>query len=791
MQAPPTDQKNGSDLVAALNTPHAKTFLQSITKHMLVSETDVNGIITDVNPLFRAVSGYSRKDLLGKTHKIINSGIVPSEPWARIWKDLKAGKTWHGEICNRAKNGYLYWVDGLILPILDNAGKIVGYMSMQSDVTEKKQKHVELVKHMEAVNQVHCMAEFDLDGKLITANNNFLKLFGYELDELVGQHHRILLDVESINEAEHASFWDHVKVGEITGIYKRRAKSGKEVWVHAVFSPLFDSQGTIDRIIKFATDVTQQVESKKSLENEQARLATLISSNNIGTWELDHPTGKRRYNHYWASMLGYDDDEVKDLAAEQLKSLVHPDDLHKYLMVEGEPVGLINGLTDSVQDTFRIKHKNGQWRSVQARAAVVARPSNGEIHIYGTHIDVTHLEEARQAAEVASRAKDSFLATMSHELRTPMNAILGFGQILQKDDKSSPRQKQCTEQILKAGQHLLALINDVLDLAKISSGSLVLNNEPVSLSKILKECKDYIAPLAQKRNITLSVAEQDEHQIFADPLRVKQILLNVLSNAVKYNRENGKISIEVLQPAAELLQIRVTDTGEGIPPERLPEIFKPFNRLNAENSNIEGTGIGLSITKELALKMNGNIGLESTVGVGTTVWINLPTRDTTSVAQADQTSGSQAAAQLDVQAPGQESSEPRRKTKILCVDDNAANLSLLEMLLEDDYDLTCALTPYHGLSLANANPPDLILLDINMPGMSGFDVLRVLQLTPHLAKIPVIAVSASALESDIAKGKAAGFFDYITKPIDQLSFTNKIAQLIGGWAQGKIVNNAQ
>jgi len=262
-------------------------------------------------------------------------------------------------------------------------------------------------------------------------------------------------------------------------------------------------------------------------------------------------------------------------------------------------------------------------------------------------------------------------------------------------------------------------------------------------------------------------------------------MLNLLSNAVKYNRENGKISIEVLAPNADLLQIRVTDTGEGIPPERLPEIFKPFNRLNAENSNIEGTGIGLSITRELVLKMNGDIGLESTPGVGTTVWVNLPTRDTTIATQTDQSAGDPSAVQIDSQASGQASLEPSKKAKILCVDDNAANLSLLEMLLEDDYDLTCALTPYQGLTLANANPPDLILLDINMPGMSGLDVLRVLQLTPHLAKIPVIAVSASALESDIAKGKAAGFFDYITKPIDQLSFTNNIAQLIGGWTQGK------
>jgi PAS domain S-box-containing protein len=782
MQEPPSDQANANASLAKLNTTDTKTFLTSITKHMLVSETNVNGIITEVNPLFRAVSGYSKKDLLGKTHKIINSGIEPAEPWSKIWKGLAAGKSWHGEICNRAKNGYFYWVDGLLLPILDNAGQIVSYMSIQSDVTEKKQKYVELVKHMQAVDLVQCMAEFDLDGNLITANKNFLQLFGYELDELVGEHHRILRDTENINETEYTAFWDELKsAGQVAGTYKRRSKSGKVVWVHAIYSPMVDSQGSLDRIIKFATDVTQQIESKKALENEQARLATLISSNNIGTWELNHPTGTRSYNRYWASMLGLEEDEVKDLTSDQLKNIVHPDDLHKYLMVEGDPIGLINGLTDNVQEIFRMKHKNGRWRSVQARAAVVARPSNGEIHIYGTHIDVTHLEEARQAAEVASRAKDSFLATMSHELRTPMNAILGFGQILQKDDKSSPRQKQCTEQIMKAGQHLLALINDVLDLAKISSGTLVLNNESVSLNKVLKECRDYIEPLAQKRNITLKSAEQDEHTLYADPLRVKQILLNLLSNAVKYNRENGKISIEVLAPNADLLQIRVTDTGEGIPPERLPEIFKPFNRLNAENSNIEGTGIGLSITRELVLKMNGDIGLESTLGVGTTVWVNLPTRDTTIATQTDQPAGGQSTVQIDSQA----SIEPGKKAKILCVDDNAANLSLLEMLLEDDYDLTCALTPYQGLTLANANPPDLILLDINMPGMSGFDVLRVLQLTPHLAKIPVIAVSASALESDIAKGKAAGFFDYITKPIDQLSFTNNISQLIGGWTQGK------
>lgn len=386
------------------------------------------------------------------------------------------------------------------------------------------------------------------------------------------------------------------------------------------------------------------------------------------------------------------------------------------------------------------------------------------------------LTEAREMAEAASRSKDQFLTTMSHELRTPMNAILGFGQMLQIDSDLNEDQQDSVHEILKAGRHLLHLINDVLDLAKISADQLEISLEPVDLDDVLKECESLIRPLAQQRQISLSLPAQGLLMVTADRVRLKQVLLNLLSNAVKYNRDGGRIEVQTETASDNRLRIKVIDTGHGIAPEQLPHLFEPFNRLGAEASGIEGTGVGLSITRKLVEKMDGLAGATSELGVGSRFWVDLPLAET------------RGAVASDTVRPAEDAQAPQAHYRLLCIDDNPVNLKLMSRMLgrKGCYKLENAHTPELGIELALNNPPDLVLLDINMPGMDGYKVLKVFQSSPQMLGIPVVAVTANAMPRDIERGLRAGFTAYVSKPItdvevflrtvqDSLSSANPLA----------------
>jgi hypothetical protein len=366
------------------------------------------------------------------------------------------------------------------------------------------------------------------------------------------------------------------------------------------------------------------------------------------------------------------------------------------------------------------------------------------------------LVQARESAERANHAKSAFLSSMSHELRTPMNAILGFSQMLEYDSALNADQLDNVHEILKGGRHLLALINEVLDLAKIESGRIDLSLEPVDLACLAEDCRQLIQPLAAVRQIALRLEVPPETTVRADRTRLKQVLLNLLSNAIKYNREGGEIHLGVLDANSEHLRITVTDSGAGIAPERMAELFQPFSRLVGDNSEIEGTGIGLTITRQLVELMGGQVGVDSQIGVGSVFWIELPI-DVSSALDASQVMGAAAPPDASVQ-----------QYRVLCIDDNPVNLKLIAQMLglRQHIHLVTAHAPDLGIDLALAHRPDLILLDINMPGMDGYQVLKVIKADARLKSVPVIAVTANAMPRDIERGLTAGFIDYLTKPID-------------------------
>jgi PAS domain S-box-containing protein len=388
------------------------------------------------------------------------------------------------------------------------------------------------------------------------------------------------------------------------------------------------------------------------------------------------------------------------------------------------------------------------------------------------------LERAKAAAEKANLAKSDFLSSMSHELRSPLNAILGFAQLLNSDSPPpTPSQTDSIDQILHAGWYLLELINEILDLAQVESGKLALSLEPTSLAEVMLECQAMIEPQGQKLGIKMIFPQSEvPYFVYADRTRLKQVLINLLSNAIKYNQANGTVVVDCAASTPERVRVSVRDTGAGLPADMLLQLFQPFNRLGRETKAEEGTGIGLVMSKRLVELMGGTIGVESTVGQGSVFWFELNSAAVPQLAVdlAKPMAISQANVQQDV--------PPRT---LLYVEDNPANLRLIEQLIarRPDLRLLSARDGNLGIELARANHPDVILMDINLPGISGIEALKILREDPTTAHIPVLALSANAMSRDIKKGLQAGFFRYLTKPIKVDEFMDTLEEALNFAAQ--------
>jgi PAS domain S-box-containing protein len=477
-----------------------------------------------------------------------------------------------------------------------------------------------------------------------------------------------------------------------------------------------------------------------------------------------------RVNASFCNMVGYSKEELGQRTAEDI---TFADDIETGRQLARS---LLDGMTRSTGDK-RYVHKNGDVLWVSRTASIVRDEKDEPQHFLLMVEDISErkaaeaaLRQAKEEADRANHAKSDFLSRMSHELRTPLNSILGFGQLL---DRQAPSETQRTRvrYILSAGRHLLNLINEVLDISRIEAGNLQLSLEPVCVEEAIGEALDLMRPLAADRGISLAASSPLENTTYAlaDRQRLKQVLLNLLSNAVKYTALNGSVTLSFAEGGEGSIRVQVRDTGAGIPVEKLARLFTPFDRLGAEQSAVEGTGLGLALCQRLVQAMHGCIGVNSTLGSGSIFWLELPRAESPFRSLAAQTA----------EAPREEPANgPGRR--VLYIEDNFSNVTLVEQMLAERpaIELMTAMQGRVGIELARKHVPDLILLDLHLPDLPGWQVLHQLKADHATRDIPVIVISADATAPQSSRLLSAGARAYLTKPLDIAEFFRVVEEAI-------------
>ncbi|APR86872.1 PAS domain protein [Minicystis rosea] len=625
------------------------------------------------------------------------------------------------------------------------------------------------------------MVIVDEHGIIQLVNAQTEALFGYARAELLGRPVEILIPerFQAGHAAHRSSFVASPKLRPMgTGLaLSGRHKDGTEVAIEVSLSPLRTPRGVV--VSAAIRDIRERRRTEATAKLASNRLVSAIESIQDAFALFDADDRLVMCNSAFRASLprGLDGPAI-GLAFEALLDAS---------LDEGS-----FDLGEEPREAFRARRlayrrdpKGAiEVRTADRRSLRITDRRTAEGGFVTTIWDVTddvHREEelqtARSQAEAASAAKSEFLSSMSHELRTPLNAVLGFAQLLQRDKKTplTERQKGMVDQVLKGGEHLLRLIDDVLDLARIESGNVSLSTEPVSVPSVLAEVKTTLDPMAARAGVELQIAAVPDAlpMVYADRTRFSQILMNYGSNAIKYGRRGGRAVFEVKVTVAGRVRVTVADDGMGIPEDKQAKIFQPFQRAGQETGPIEGTGIGLSITKRLADMMSGRVGFRSVVGEGSEFWVELPVREADAPRPVENARDG-AANGLSLR----EGEGPRHT--VVYVEDNPSNIAFMQELVADfeRVELITAPTAEIGIELVRAQQPDVVLMDINLPGMSGFEALRRLREWPETQRIPVIALSAAAMDRDKKRAEQAGFFRYLTKPVRVDELTDVLETLL-------------
>ena len=610
----------------------------------------------------------------------------------------------------------------------------------------------------------------DLQGKYVTINGAGASLLGMSAEEIIGRDDAELYEPETARRVMEGD--REVMDAGVTRTLEdtRTIASGEERTYLVTKGPYRDTQGEILGLVGILHDITDRKRAETKLKEAEERFRSLAQNISDAITVIDADGIFRYQSPSMERVLGYGPEE---LIGRNVFEIIHPDDLTRS-REQFARLRTDSGATSSSQ--VRALHRDGSWREVEANSInLIEEPSVEGIVV--NFRDITErkraereIRQARDAADEANRAKSEFLSRMSHELRTPMNAILGFTQLLEMDDLDD-ESRESTGYILKAGNHLLQLINEVLDIARIETGRLNLSMEPVEAAEIFREVVGLLRPLADDRGVRFrGRLEGWSVYVLADRQRLKQVILNLVSNAVKYNHEGGEVRLYCEEVVGERARISVGDTGAGIARKDIERLFVPFERLGAESTDIEGTGIGLALSKQLVGLMQGEIGVDSEVGEGSTFWVELSIEE------------SQILRHGRLEGDEDDLNEPVIKNRtVLYIEDNLGNLKLIQRILDRraEVDLIPAMQGRMGLDLAEEHRPDLILLDVHLPDINGDEVLKRLRNNGETRDIPVVVLSADATTSQIERLMTAGARAYLTKPIHVKEFLQVMDETLG------------
>ncbi|MBX3623172.1 MAG: PAS domain-containing protein [Rhizobacter sp.] len=525
-----------------------------------------------------------------------------------------------------------------------------------------------------------------------------------------------------------------------------------------------------------ALDVTEQVAEARRAQELARRLEVAASAAGLGIWSREPGRDRGEWNAQMFEIIGRPVSKGVPRRAEWLDEVVHPDDRERMRTAHAE----LRATEDvTVEHEYRIVRPDGEVRWLVSRARHEKR--DGASVQFGIAIDVTDRQE-KLVAQRESQAKSEFLARMSHELRTPLNAMLGFAQLLRLEPAlaGSPAMDKLRH-IVSAGEHLLSLINDVLDLSSLDTGEVRLDLRPVRLHGVLQEALALVEPAAREAGVHIALEESDA-LVWADPIRTRQVVINLLSNAVKYNRASGQVRVSVDSPGGEGAQdvvLTVADTGRGMTRQQMAHLFEPFNRLGVEREGIEGAGVGLSVVKALVERMGGSVQVESTPAVGSRFRVHLPRY--TGPGEGDEVPAPPAETNAG-QPEAPPVPRPSRRGLLLYIEDNPVNALLVEEMVRQHAGLQIesVASGLAGVARARELRPDLILVDMQLPDINGYEVLRRLREQPSTAGMRCIALSANAMPEDIARATAAGFAEYWTKPIHLGDFLAALDRLFPG-----------
>ncbi len=660
---------------------------------------------------------------------------------------------------------------------------LIGLTGIAFTTHRSRQRAKEREKSLDELQLSACAFENGLQAVLITdaagvilrVNPMFSEITGFSAQEAVGRTPRILQSGRYDSEF-YQVFWLHLmQDGRWDGELWNRRKNGEEFAALENISAVRGTSGEIRYYVAMFQDISERKRNHDALQRAYGENRAITEAIHDNLYMLDESGRLVWWNKRMQEVTGLSEETLKgrdgvEFFIEEDRTMVQAAiracfetgyaDVQARMITAAGPVYYhYNGV--------RILDEQGHVIGITGAGRDISERKEAEAQINRLNQELEQRVEERTAellaakleAERANHAKSDFLSSMSHELRTPLNAILGFSQLLKFSTNLSQEELDNVDEILKGGRHLLELINEVLDLARIEAGNLDFSLEPLSCQEIAQECLDLLQPLKERYQVSLQAMFPDDAHLYvmADKTRLKQVLLNLLSNAFKYNRPSGSVTLRIETVAPDKVRWVVQDSGIGIPSKRQADLFQAFNRLGADQMEIEGTGIGLVISKRVAEAMGGAIGFESTYGVGSTFWIELPrSRDNGKIA-------------LTPQHADLATADPAATVHtMLYVEDNAANVKLMETFIKllPNLRLITAHNAELGLQLASAHHPDLVIMDINLPGMNGYDALQQLNAMEETRDIPVIALSANAMEKDIAKGKASGFYDYLTKPIE-------------------------